>query len=159
MSSRIPEVPAELGKILEQLPRMRKNEIAVIFRAQGTDPGVKDLEDLRTGLHLGFSQSGDAVHETAHQGVPGRGVFRHQLLGSDIVFRRAAFDHVAGERKRRAAEADERHFPFQFLPDDPDGIEDGGQRFLRLHRTEFFHVGGRADRTGIMVTSAASSAV
>ena len=51
----------------------------------------------------------------------------HHLLGVDVVARAAAFDHVAGQRVGRAAEADDSEPVAEVRGDLLDGPGDVGQ--------------------------------
>ena len=67
-------------------------------------------------------------------------------LATQVVARRAAFDEVAGQRERRAGEADDRLLARQLAADDPHRVEREPQLFIRLERAQAGHVRGRPDR-------------
>ncbi len=83
--------------------------VAVVGGRERAGPGVEDLDDVGAGLDLLRGEVGQHGDELLHQrAAMRRGALRvHQLLGFDVVARAAALDHVAGERERRAAEADD----------------------------------------------------
>jgi hypothetical protein len=67
----------------------------------------------------------------------------HERLGERIFARRPALDEVAGERERRAREADDRRAAVQLAPDQPDRVHDELDALLRFEDAQRLDVGRR----------------
>ena len=109
---------------LYQAGHMRQNVAAVIFHAEAADPAVENLDDIGAGAHLGGGIFCGDLDQLAHQRIPvSRGVVHH-LLGVEVMARAAAFDHVAGEGKRRSAETDDGKFSGKMFRDETHSFGD-----------------------------------
>ena len=91
--------------------------MAVVLHAEAAYPAVEDLDGVGSGAYLLsriFTGDGDQL---AHEFIPrfGRGV--HHFLGVNVITRTAAFDHIAGQSKRSATEADHRELVAEMFAD------------------------------------------
>ena len=80
--------------------------------------------------------------EFAEQGVPRVGLGVHELLGQDVVSRRAAFDGIARERERRSGKPDEWNALAKVIGDEPRRVGHVAQRLLDVDGAQSIHVGG-----------------
>ena len=101
---------AEVGQAREDLRARRQHVGAVVGGRERAGPAVEQLHRAArppppapAATRGRCRRGGRAARATSC----GLGV--HQRLGAGVALRRAAFDEVAGERERRAGEADERH--------------------------------------------------
>ena len=94
---------------LEDLLRVRQDELAVVGGVQRADPRVEHLHGVDAGFDLRDEIVADDVGEQIAEAVPRGGVAVHQRLGVREVVRVAAFDRVRRQRERRAGESDQRH--------------------------------------------------
>ena len=101
--------------------------VAIVGETERADPAVEDLNDVGAGLHLQAAVLGQHDDELVEEAAPGEGVAIHHLLGVDVIARAAAFDHVAGQRERRAAKADDAEAIAKVGGDFFDGAGDVGQ--------------------------------
>ena len=81
--------------------------LAVVGDAEGSGPGVEDLDDVGSGFDLLLGEAYEDGDELFHQERPSGFVAVHEFFGLDVVAGGAAFDHVAGEGEGCAAEADD----------------------------------------------------
>ena len=93
----------------DDLLDVRQHVAAIVVRAQATDPRVEQLDALRPGGDLGVQVARDRAGQPLHQFAPGAAVAVHQRLGVQVVAAGSAFDHVAGQRERRAGKPDQRN--------------------------------------------------
>ena len=100
---------------------------AIIFHAQAADPTVEDLQHVGARAHLRRGVLHQHVRQLGDQLVPNLGRVVHQLLDFQIMPRPAALDHVAGQGKRRAAEADDRQLVSEVLDHQRNRIGDVSQ--------------------------------
>ena len=92
-----------------QHPRAVRLDVRpVVGRRQRADPGVEQLHGARPGVDLHPQERQRDRGEPVEQLRPQLGLAVHQRLGAGVVLARAALDEVAGQRERRAGEADER---------------------------------------------------
>ena len=87
--------------------RSLEGVLAIIGQPQRTYPTVEDLNHIRAGRHLKAAILRQHHHDLVQKAAPRIGVRVHHPLGVNVVARAAALDHVAGQRVRRAAEADD----------------------------------------------------
>ena len=88
---------------------VRQHVAAIVVGRQAADPAIEQLHGLCAGGDLGVQIARDRPGQPRHDRVPGPGVAIHQRLGVQIVAAAAPFDRVAGQRERRAGEADHRN--------------------------------------------------
>jgi hypothetical protein len=105
---------------VEDPPRVRQRELAIIVRAQVADPRIEHLHGVDAGVDLRAEIVGDDVGQLLAEAMPGIGMPVHQRLRLGEVVRMSAFDRVRGERERRSREADERDPAVELLLDLPD---------------------------------------
>ena len=78
--------------------------------------------------------------------MPGGGLAVHERLRARVVARRAALDEVAGERERRAREADDAGRAVELAPDEADRLERERTPRAGVERPQSGDVGRRSDR-------------
>ena len=130
---------------LDELRGRHQRVAAIVFHAQAAHPAVEDLQHVGAGAHLLGGVLGQHVDQLADQLVPDFGRVVHQLLHFEVVPRAAALDHVAGQRERRAAEADHRQLGAEMLRHQRDGVGHVAQ-FGRAIGAQHAHVFGGAHR-------------
>ena len=81
--------------------------LAVVCDGERSGPGVEDLDDIGSGGDLLRGVVDDDGNELFHEERPGTIGGVHEFFCFDVVSRAGAFDHVAGEGERGAAEADD----------------------------------------------------
>ena len=104
-----------------------KGVFPVVGKAEGTDPAIEDLDDVRAGEYLEAAVVFENLDDLVEEQTPGEGVAIHHGLGVDVVFGAAALDHVAGEGEGCAAEADDAEAVFEVSGDLLDGASDVGE--------------------------------
>src|SRR5688500_284153 len=119
---------------IEDLPGVRQHELAIVGRVESASPRVEDLNSLRAGFDLRFHVFAHDRREHVAQPVPRERVGIHQRLGQREVLRMTSFDSVRRERKRRAAESDERHAvrTLELASNHSDGLQDMRERLAGL---------------------------
>ena len=130
---------------LDELRGRHQRVAAIVLHAQAADPAVEDLQHVGAGAHLLGGVFRQHVHQLADQLVPNFGRVVHQLLHFQVVTRPAALDHVAGQRERRAAEADDRQLGAEMLHHQGDRVGDIA-KFGGAIGAQHLHVFGGAHR-------------
>ena len=101
--------------------------VVVVGQRERTNPAVEDLDDVGAGLDLETAVFDQDCDQLVQKHAPCDRLAIHQFLGLDVVARSAAFDHVAGQRVRRAAEADDAEAIAEVRGDFLDGAGDVGE--------------------------------
>ncbi len=97
------------GQRLEHRAAVRQHELARSRRATAHRPTSRTAGPPRRPASICTRRNSRAIDgQPAEQRVPQLRVAVHQRLGPGVVPRRAALDQVAGQRERRAGEADQR---------------------------------------------------
>ena len=141
-----PEVDRRAVDRGEDARRVRLHELLVVVRRERPDPGVEDLDHVRTRAHLAAHVARERVGELLHQRVPDVRRRVHQPLHVQELAARLALDQVARDRERAAAEADHRLVGPQLASDDRDRLEDERHGLLGLGDGQPLDVGHRAQR-------------
>ena len=92
----------------QDFPGVRQHELAVVALVEVAGPGIEKLHGVNAGVDLHLQEAGDGRHQAAHEHVPGLRICVHEGLGALVVLGWPALNEVAGQRERRANEADER---------------------------------------------------
>ena len=98
------------------------------------------------GGDLGVQVARDRAGQPLQQFAPGAAVAVHQRLGVQVIAAGTAFDHVAGQRERRAGKADQRKMGRQVAARLPDRFHDEIQRVDAFQLQHAVHVRRFADR-------------
>jgi len=117
----------------------------VVEGAERTGPAVEELHGLDASCDLCLQVGDGDRREPLHQRVPGGWLMRQQVLGGQVVAGTAAFDQVAGERERRAGEADKRDAAVERAPDEADALEHAAGKLLGFRLAQLGDVGRGAD--------------
>ena len=98
------------------------------------------MHRLRAGRGLGVEVTRHVAAEQRHQGVPRLWLCVHELLGARVLARRAALDHVGGQREGRPGETDQRQVRRQRGARGTHRLHHKGQRFGGIHLPQPFDV-------------------
>ena len=128
----------------ENEPHVGLHILPVVVGAQAPDPAVEQLDGLRARLDLAFQIGGHHARELVHQPVPDGRLPVHEPLGFDVVPRGAPFNRVAGQRERRAGEADQRHASIEPAAGQRNGVRHIAE-FAPVDQLERVHVRARPD--------------
>ena len=124
----VDERHAGRGQPVEDAPRVRQHELAIVRAPERAGPRIENLQRLRPGFDLRAQVGRHRLGEELAEPVPRGGLRVHERLGAEVVLRRSAFDRVGRQRERRAAEADERHASVELPAQEPDRLEHVPQR-------------------------------
>ena len=119
---------------------------SIVRRREGAHPRVEQLHGVGAGPGLRHGVGCERLGELVDQGVPDGRLPVHERLRDREVAGRLAFDQIAGDGERPAAEADDRLFGRQLRPDERDRLEDRRDRVARLRHVELGDRGHRPDR-------------
>ena len=107
---------------LDQIGGVGQDRFPVVFHAQAANPAVKHLQHVGSGFHLFGGVRGQHLNQLAHEQRPCRRFVVHHFFGVDVISGAAAFNHVTGQRERRAAKTDHRQRIAEMLHHAPDGF-------------------------------------
>src|SRR5262249_35422056 len=108
----------------DQCARVRRDVADIVVRTECADPAIEHLDRAGAGRDLAQREGAENIDELAHEAAPERFVLIHHLLGADEVFRRTAFNHVAGEREGGPDEPDHGHTSGKLPNDQLDRFAD-----------------------------------
>src|SRR6478609_7023975 len=93
---------------LDQRARIGLDIAHIVARSQRAHPAIENLDGTRAGADLQAGEITEHIDELAHEPPPHRFIGEHQFLGLEKGAGGTTFDHVAGERKGSANEANYR---------------------------------------------------
>ena len=107
---------ARLACDLNGAPAVGQHQTTVVIRAELAYPTVEQLQCIRTRPRLRQQVLPHDLRQLLHQLRPEVRFAHHQALGMYVVATAAALNRIASQRKRRAAEADQRQAAIVKLP-------------------------------------------
>ena len=131
---------------VEHARRPRRDELLVIGRRKRADPRVEQLHDVGAGTRLHKDVRRECVAQRVEERRPHVRLGVHEPLRHGEVTRRPAFDEVAGDSERSAAEPDQRLIVAQRPTDGGDRLEHRADTIDDARRAEALDVRERTDR-------------
>ena len=123
---------------------MGRDVRTVVRGRERPHPRVEQLDHVGACASLRGDVPGEGVSELREQRVPDIGLAEHQALRQCELPARLPLDQVPGDGERATAEADDSLVGPQGCADEPDCLQHGSERLLRLRDAEPFDVGQRA---------------
>ncbi len=130
---------------IDDLLHIGQRELAIGRIREAAAPGVEDLHRLRTGQDLTIEVAGHRLRQLVQQGMHGLGVVVEHGLALAEVLRRAALDHVGGQRPGATGEADQWRATIELAADGAHGIHHVAKILLGIGNRQRLDVGQAAD--------------